>query len=50
MFYEKKFLYFQKWNFVSPSLKTQIVYKKFFSYISEGNLQGPKNKNFLYFG
>ena len=31
----KSFFYFSKWNFLAPSLKI--------SYISEGNLQSPKN-------
>ena len=36
----KNFLYFRKWKFLAISL---------ISYISGGNLQNLKNKNFLYF-
>ena len=39
---EKVSFYFRKCNFLTPSLKS--------SYISEGNLQRPKIKNFFYFG
>ena len=44
-------LYFGKWNFLAQSLKTLYIFsKKRICYISGGNPQSPKNKNFLCFG
>ena len=42
---EKNCLYFGKWSFLAPSLKNSYL----FIFFSGGNLQCPKNKNFLYF-
>ena len=40
----KNFLYFGKWNFLAPSIKHSYTFSKKNSYISEGNLESPKNK------
>ena len=47
----KKILIFRKMERSSPKLNIFLIFflKKNFSYISGGNLQSPKNKNFLYF-
>ena len=45
----RKFLVFQEMNFSCPKLKKLTFFLKTSSYISEGNLQGLKIKNFLYF-
>ena len=42
-------IYFRKWNFLAQSLKAPYIFSKKDSYISGGNLQLPKNKNFLCF-
>ena len=46
----KNFLCFKKWKFLASSLENSYIFSENkFSYISRGNLQSLKNKNFLYF-
>ena len=46
----KNFVFFNKWKFLASSLENSYIFSKNkFSYISRGNLQSLKNKNFLYF-
>ena len=50
--FEKQFLvFFQYFRTLAPSLRKihNFFSKKYFSYISEGNIQIPRNKNFLCF-
>ena len=46
----KNLLFLKKWKFLASSLENSYIFSKNkFSYISRGNLQSLKNKNFLYF-
>ena len=47
--HSEKFLIFQEMELSGPTFKKLIFSKQKICY-SGGNLQSPKNKNFLYFG